>query len=312
MITRLIASAMRRPLHHTLIFHRVLAHADPMNSGEPTAAWFAQLMKMLSENFEVIDLAEALGRASAGELAGPTVSITFDDGYADNYAVALPILQRFGLPATFFVASGFLDGGRMWNDSIIETVRRLPEGRLQVDMPGEEVFTLSDWVSRREAAARIITAWKHLPLNKRQEKVERFAARVADLPDDLMMTTGQLRNLALTPQVTIGGHTRTHPILATLPAAAALAEIRDGKADLENKLQRELTLFAYPNGKYGKDYREEHAALARRVGFHAAVATDWGTLDAATDPFAIPRFTPWHRNLIRFSVDLARCHYGWI
>ena len=118
--------------------------------------------------------------------------------------------------------------------------------------------------------------------------------------------------LVVTPQVTNGGHTRTHPILATLPEAAALAEIQNGKSDLEDKLQRELTLFAYPNGKYGRDYREEHAALARRIGFRAAVATDWGTLDTATDPFAIPRFTPWHRNLIRFSVDLARCHYGWL
>jgi peptidoglycan/xylan/chitin deacetylase (PgdA/CDA1 family) len=312
MIERLAAFAMRRPRHHTLIFHRVLRDVDPMSPGEPTADWFRRLVAMLAANFQVISLQEAVRRAAAGELSGQTVSITFDDGYADNFTIALPILQAFGVPATFFVASGFLDGGRMWNDSIIETIRRLGDGPHEVDVPGTDHFDLSDWDSRRRAAAAIITAWKHLPPAERQARVDALAGRVKELPGDLMLSTEQLRALAGSPGVTIGGHTRTHPILASLGEVQAREEIENGKSDLEDKLQCALSLFAYPNGRLGQDYRPEHAKLVREAGFRAAVSTDWGTLDASTDRFRVPRFTPWHKNLRRFAMDLTRCHYGLI
>ena len=308
----LIAASMRRARHHTLIFHRVLRDVDPMSPDEPTAAWFRDLLRMLTRHFEIISLQQAVHRAHAGDLNGRTLSITFDDGYADNFLVALPILVEFGAPATFFVASGFLDGGRMWNDSIIETMRRLPNGPHEVDLPDGGTFELTDWPSRRAAAAATIAAWKHLPQTQRQASVEALAARVPALPDDLMMTTAQLRELADAPGVTLGGHTRTHPILAVLDEESARAEIVGGKQDLEGLVQKELRLFAYPNGRRDRDYRDEHARLAKEAGFDAAVATDWGTLDAKTDPYAIPRFTPWHSNLIRFSIDLARCHHGWL
>lgn len=312
MIPKLAALAMRRARHQILIFHRVLSEHDPMSPGEPTADWYRHLVKMLTASFEIISLDEALSQAEAGRLSGRTLSLTFDDGYADNYTVALPILEEFGAPATFFVASGFIDGGRMWNDSIIETVRRLDPGTHQIDLPGMETFEISDWSSRRHAAASIITAWKHLPPAERQLRVDELAARAADLPTDLMMTIAQLRALAASRCVTIGGHTRTHPILASQSDAQARDEIEAGKRDLEGWIQREITLFAYPNGKLGRDYLPQHAGLVRQAGFKAAVATDWGTLDTSTDRYAIPRFTPWHKNLSRFSIDLARCHHGLI
>jgi len=310
MIAGLASLLMRRARHQTLIFHRVLQQPDPMSPNEPTADWFRGLIRMLALNFEIIGLSEALDRAAEGSLSGRTLSITFDDGYADNYTVALPILQEFAAPATFFVASGFIDGGRMWNDTIIETMRRLDEGRYEIDVPGQSACELTDWDSRRTAAALVITAWKHLPPAERQARVDDLARRIGDLPTDLMMTRGQLRALSATPGVTVGGHTRSHPILAALSPGEARDEIEGGKHDLEAMLQRELTLFAYPNGKFAHDYRAEHASLVKEAGFGAAVATDWGTLDASTDRFAVPRFTPWQRQLDRFALDLVRCHYG--
>jgi len=312
MIRRLAALAMCRARHQVLIFHRVFDRPDPMHPSEPSAEWFRALVRMLATDFELLSLSAAVQRAGEGRLSGRSLSITFDDGYADNATVATPILAEFNAPATFFVASGFLDGGRMWNDSIIETVRRLDQGRHTIDGPSPIVFELSDWESRRRAAESIITAWKHLPLADRQANVDRLATRVAELPSELMMSSDQLRAMAHTPGVTIGGHTRNHPILAKLDAAEARSEIEDGKRDIEGLVQQEVTLFAYPNGKQVADYHVEHADLVRQAGFQAAVATDWGTLDAQTDRFTIPRFTPWHKNLARFSIDLARCHHGLI
>jgi peptidoglycan/xylan/chitin deacetylase (PgdA/CDA1 family) len=58
--------------------------------------------------------------------------ITFDDGYADNVEVALPILLRYEIAADFFVSTGFLDGGRMWNDTVIEAFRATPLDRVDL------------------------------------------------------------------------------------------------------------------------------------------------------------------------------------
>jgi len=309
-IPALTASLMRRPRHHTLIFHRVVRERDVMSPNEPTAAWFDRLIAMLAKTFETISLHEAVDRASAGKLSGRTVSVTFDDGYADNYTVALPILERHAVPATFFVASSFLDGGRMWNDSILETFRRLGDGKHDIDLPGVGRVELSDDASRRAAAIQTIAAWKHLPPDQRETNVDALSQQVEALPSDLMMTSDQLRALSASRYATIGGHTRSHPILAAIPEAEALQEITGGKKDLESILQEEIKLFAYPNGRSGEDYRQEHERMVGDAGFDAAVATDWGTLDAATDLYAIPRFTPWNTKLSRFAIDLARCHYG--
>ncbi len=312
MIGSLARSVMRRPRHITLIFHRIMAARDPMSPSEPDTAWFDNLVGYLVRRFEIIPVREALARARNRELDGRTLSITFDDGYADNLTQALPVLEKHAAPATFFVASGYIDGGRMWNDSIIETLRRLPEGTAEVEGFEEGALPIDGWDSRHAAATRIIHAWKHLPPAERQDRVDRLAARITGLPDDLMMTREQLRQLASSACAEIGGHTRSHPILAAIDGASALAEIEGGKRDLEDWLQREVRIFAYPNGKKGRDYGPEHAEIARAAGFEAAFATDWGTLDAATDPFAIPRFTPWHRGLDRFTLDLVRCHHGLI
>jgi peptidoglycan/xylan/chitin deacetylase (PgdA/CDA1 family) len=281
-----------------------------MSPNEPTTAWFRGLIAELAARFDIISLSEAISRADAGELRGRSLSITFDDGYADNFTAALPVLEAFAAPATFFVATDFLDGGRMWNDSIIETFRRLPEGIYELELPDSPQLKLSDWDSRRTAANLTIHAWKHLPPAERQARVDALAGRVSGLPTDLMMSSEQLRAMAGSPWAAIGGHTRSHPILCALPEDQARKEIKGGKEDLEGWLQREVELFAYPNGKRGRDYAAAHADLVKDAGFRAAVATDWGTLDASTDRYAIPRFTPWRQNLARFSIDLARCHLG--
>ena len=80
-------------------------------------------MRFAKANFNVISLADGVAGLKRGCLPPRALSITFDDGYRDNHDIALPILLQLGLPATFFVATGFLDGGRMFNDTVIEAVR---------------------------------------------------------------------------------------------------------------------------------------------------------------------------------------------
>lgn len=289
-----------------LIFHRVLAEPDPLFPEELTSAGFAELCGWLSRWFNVLPLPDAVQRLREGRLPPRAAALTFDDGYADNHDVALPVLQRAGLPCTFFVAVGFLDGGRMWNDSVIEAVRGTRSTRLEIAdlLPGLLPLPCTSPAERRASIEQIIARTKYLEPAERLVQVSRIAERAgAALPDNLMMTREQVRALHRAG-MTIGAHTVNHPILARLPAAEARREVEDGKHELERIIDAPVRLFAYPNGKPGVDYNAESVAIVKAAGFDAAVSTAWGVATAASDPMQLPRFTPWDRTPRRFALRM--------
>jgi peptidoglycan/xylan/chitin deacetylase (PgdA/CDA1 family) len=289
-----------------LIYHRVLPHKDALFPSEVDAAEFSAQIGMLKSRFNVLPLLEAVRRAKDGTLPPRAAAITFDDGYADNAEVALPILQQHGLHATFFVATGFLNGGRMWNDSVYELVRHAPDGVLDATPLGLGAHPLHTLAERRQAIPALISQLKYLPMTRRQEQVDQLVqlAGVA-LPDDLMMTSAQVRKLHA-GGMAIGAHTVNHPILARLPDAEAREEIAQGKLALEDMIGASVQLFAYPNGKPGEDYEARHVAMARELRFEGAVSTSWGASRGRPDPFQLPRFTPWDRSRLRFVLRMAR------
>jgi len=97
-----------------LIYHRMLAAPDPILHDEIDADTFKQHATLLRSEFNALPLGEACTRLAHGSLPARAACITFDDGYADNEQIALPILKRLGLPATFFVSTGFSNDGIMF------------------------------------------------------------------------------------------------------------------------------------------------------------------------------------------------------
>src|SRR5206468_3278604 len=127
-----------------LIFHRVLPEFDPLMPDVHDAHQFDAVCRSLRRWFHVMPLDLAARRLAERSLPARSLAITFDDGYADNLEVALPILLRHGLTATFFVSTGFLDGGRMWNDTVIEAVRRTAHQELDLrDIAGTRLDNYS-------------------------------------------------------------------------------------------------------------------------------------------------------------------------
>ena len=287
-----------------LIFHRVHSVPDPLFPDEPDVARFEQIVLWLKEWFNVLPLDEAVVRLQQGNLPPRAAAITFDDGYADNFLCAHPILRKHGLPATFFIATGFLDGGRMWNDTIIESIRGVAVPEIDGKFLGLGVLPLKTLEEKRSTLARIIPAVKHLPTDQRADTVSRIAESCrANLPDDLMLSTQQLQQLRA-EGAGIGAHTVTHPILAKLDNAVAKREIADSRDQLEEILGERVGLFAYPNGRLGNDYSPPHAGIVKSLGFDAAVATNWGTCSKASDIFQLPRFTPWDSSRWRFGLRM--------
>lgn len=292
-----------QPRLSILIYHRVVPERDPMRPGEPTQAEFDWQMRLLAEQFTPLSLEEAARRLVDGSLPRRAVCVTFDDGYADNEQLALPVLARYGIPATVFVSTGYLNGGRMFNDTVIEALRNWREPVAALAELGLRDYPLATTADRREAAGDILTRIKHRDPAERQAIVDAIANGARGLPDDLMMSDDQVRALAAAG-VSVGAHTVSHPILAAVAPETAQREIRDSKAQLESLLQREIAVFAYPNGLPERDYGAEHRAMVQEAGFDVAVSTHWGVATPDSDILQLPRFTPWDRVPLRFGVRL--------
>lgn len=286
-----------------LVYHRVLPRPDPMYPDSPDVDAFAVQVATLAQDFHVLPLDEALALQQAGRLPRGAVSITFDDGFADNVTAALPVLLELGLHATFFIATGYLDGGFMFNDAVIEACRRAPPGRW---VTGVAELGDVDVVegSRVELAGRLIGSLKYLDCHARQVRAQQLLQSVrATMPVDLMMTRAQLRQLHACG-MHVGAHTRSHPILARLSPDEAEQDIAAGRVDLEDIIGGPVRLFAYPNGQPGRDYGLREVAMVRRLGFDAALSTSWGYADGATDRMQIPRVGSWG-DPWRFSARLV-------
>lgn len=291
----------------TFIFHRVLPNPDPIFPDEPDAARFDQMLGWIKSWFNVLPLDVAIDLFITQKLPPRAAAISFDDGYADNCTIALPILQKHGLPACFFIATGFLDGGRMWNDTVIESIRTCQDSHLDLTPIGLDNHPVRSIVEKRAAIEAIIGQIKYLPASERLALTNKLAeAALHSPPDDLMMTSEQVKKLYASG-MQIGAHTVSHPILARSSLTEARQEIAESKEFLEKLLQTRIRLFAYPNGKPVNDYLPEHANLVRELGFDAAVSTVSGAATLkGSDRYQLPRFTPWDKTKSRFGFRMLQ------
>ena len=126
--TTLFSPTGKRSKLSIVIFHRVLAEPDPLLGKGGDIVSFKRQLRYLVHSFNVLPLSESVSRLRDGTHPTRAACITFDDGYADNEEIALPLLMKFDLLANFFIATGFIDGGRMWNDTVIVSFRRARGG----------------------------------------------------------------------------------------------------------------------------------------------------------------------------------------
>ncbi|MCI0353753.1 MAG: polysaccharide deacetylase family protein [Acidobacteria bacterium] len=268
--------------------HRVLTPAEQRRSHSLPSivlsdATFARLLEYLQRNFRVLSLDDLLSPAPAGAPAAQCV-LTFDDGWLDNYTNAHGDLKRLGLPATILVATGLLEGqGYLWVERLRAAAAESGQGeQFCATLAG----LLHDGASPSDLHA-MIEGLKHMPAQARN----RILNQVLPPPDsttvnpvDSMMTWNQVRQMAV-EGVEFGGHTVTHPLLPFEDDFTVQQELSGCKRTLEEKLQRKVRAFAYPNGNW--DPRVRAAVIAAGYQCAFTVAPGWHGRDA--DPFTIHR-----------------------
>jgi len=289
-----------------LTYHRVLEMPDPILNQEIDVRTFIWHIQLLKRHFNVLPLATAVLHLQQGDLPERAICICFDDGYADNYTNALPILNLYNIPATFFIAVGFLDGGRMWNDSIIEAIRAAKTDVIDLEDLGLPRYPIANNSEKQQTVVSIIHKLKYLKHDERLAQVRRITERLAvELPSNLMMTTKQLQE-CFHRGIEIGAHTVNHKILSHLTLDEAEQEIKQSRDRLVTSLSTNIRFFAYPNGKSSLDYNKTHIAAVKKAGFIAAFTTEWGGAKKHHDIYQLPRIAPWDATPFRFSLRVLR------
>lgn len=270
-------------------FHRLAASkgwADlPNRNFYVDAGFLAGLLHYLRQTgWDVVTMDEAV-RRSAKPGGGRFVNFSIDDCYRDTAEAVVPLFRKFGVPVTLFVTAGIPDGTLPLSRAGLETI--LSERDRVTD--GGVTYELDTPKARRAAFAAVSRRWDGC--DAAREYLLFCAAHGADpaaLDRKHAITWAMLDDLRNDPLVEVGAHSISHPHIAGLSPAEALAEMKGSRERIERRFRRPVRHFAFPYGRRA-DCGPRDFALAREAGFASAATTIKGLLRSGADPYGIPR-----------------------
>jgi peptidoglycan/xylan/chitin deacetylase (PgdA/CDA1 family) len=299
-----------------LMYHRVAEEDIDPWSLRVTPEHFAEHLAVLRQHTQPMSLKELAQAHQEGKICARAVAITFDDGYANNLHQAKPLLEKYQIPATVFVATGYLEKpSEFWWDELENIVLqpgKLPEQlsltineqQYQCDLDTASNYSLEEaWQNRN------LPAWKSQPGSRlhfyyslwqqlqsltpeqRQpllEQIKAWANYQADTPrlSHRPLTVTELSEIEQGGIIELGAHTVNHPLLSQQPLEVQQQEIQQSKLDLERLLNHPVHSFAYPFGAY----QSETLPLVEEAGFKYACSTVETSVWHKSDRWQLPRF----------------------
>jgi peptidoglycan/xylan/chitin deacetylase (PgdA/CDA1 family) len=273
-------AALRRA--RSILQPRILMY-HVIGDHELSVRQFEWQLNFLRDYFEPVHLGTLVERLQAGSVTGREVAITFDDGVRNHFQVAWPLLQAYGVPATFFVCPGLTESGEwLWRTELRMRLRLMDDSARasaasNAGFTGHAVEPIMDWT-------------KQLPMDARRAFQRDIASRTRDFspPREQMerhapLTWEELRQMS-PALITIGSHTSSHPMLPTLDESALQDEIAGSRRTLEERLDRSVDLFCYPNGG-----NSEAVVAMVRQHYRAAVTTRKAAIAETEDLCKLPR-----------------------
>jgi peptidoglycan/xylan/chitin deacetylase (PgdA/CDA1 family) len=240
-----------------------------------------------------------------GQQSGRRIaSITFDDGYKDNFSYAFPLLKKHHVPATVFLTTGPIDSrSLLWWDKIAYVVTHATNDRLSLGELGD--YKLGDAVQRIAVGHEIISDLKTVPNEHRNEFTEELILGSgveipAEAAEEAMMTWEDIRAMH-SEGISFGAHSVSHPALASIPIEQATSEIRESKSQIQNHTDQRVDFFAYPNG----DFDSIIAKVVENCGFIGAVTAEPVWITRRTDRFKLGRMGIYWDDLGLFRIMLS-------
>jgi len=286
-----------------LYFHRVMPEPDPFCPDDWTADRFEELITGLNKYFSILSLDNAMAHLNNGTLPANALCLSFDDGYADNFEYAAPILQKVGAKGCFFVASEGTARGYLWNDKLAFILRETQHKTLTFN---ECTYDLTSLEKRANAYHSLVGIIKIQENGEREKALTYIKDRLGNYtPPRCMMTDKQLITLQNQGH-TIGAHTVTHSILSYQSDLVAKQEIEESISDLNSFLPKPVNFFAYPNGWYGKDFTTKHEDMLKQTSVEYGLATNDGGITTDTPHTCLPRFMPYRKDFNQFCISIKK------
>ncbi len=271
---------------------------------------FERQIRFLRNNFKLVSLQQGLGYLKQGLVDDqPWVAITIDDGFRDSYTHAWPVLQRYGVPATIFLATDFIDNGRPpWTTQLVEILDRTEAHVMEWPFRAD----LKNLVARSCIAQQLKNDWSSLPPVERFEKLTEFR-RNLHVDEEVHYSSLAWRqiNEMRADGVTFGSHTVYHSILPAVNSTVLVKELRESRNRLESELQEPCVLFAYPDGKHNRLSKE----ALESCGYQVAVTQDFGFNQHAEERLELKRIEiPYHdplpsfRGRVSFALTRSEFH----
>jgi peptidoglycan/xylan/chitin deacetylase (PgdA/CDA1 family) len=301
-----------------LLYHRVAELESDPQQLQVSASNFAAHLRTIKEIATPIPLPELVSNLHSGKVPARSVVVTFDDGAADNLLAAKPILEREDVPATIFIATGYMKTAReYWWDEVERLV--LQPGDLpstlsltinrQVHkwhLTAETNYSRADYEAhsswhatrtdeptlRQQLYRELINVLYPLGPDERFQQLDYLKQWAGDVTisrdTHRPLTVAEVKQLAASRHIEIGAHTVSHSMLSALPASQQRQEIEQSKADLEEILGSPVRSFAYPFGTLS-DYTSETVSLVRQLGFDCACSNFKDLVQPGDDVFQLPR-----------------------
>lgn len=263
------------------LFHRVCADRHM----GVTLPIFKSVIESIIRRFDVLSIDEACDYLAHGGRSKRYAVITFDDGYLDNYTLALPVLREYSVPATLFVCTGFIDSGYSNWDALDSALLARKDSVLDLRECGLGSHQFAQPEQRRAVLAHLHGALKNMAHEKMEMIVNRLTGGACPHLARTMMNWDELGEFSRTQRMTIGAHTITHPNLTSVAQDVMREEIRLSKILLEERLSMPVRHFAYPSGISSGAV----ADAVRAAGFTSASSVEEGVNFPGCDMFAIKR-----------------------
>lgn len=313
-----------------LMYHRIgEAASDPWGLCVSPKN-FAEHLEVLRGQVHPLRVQGLTEAVRSRHLPRKALAITFDDGYVDNLLYARPALEKEDIPATVFVATGYIGGTReyWWDDlerillqpgQLPETLElRVGDSEERIELGAARTLTEEQVVGSQgwrlpappptPRHALFHRVWQRLYESASADRAETLSALAAwasmtadPRPSVRPMTEAEIASLGLDGFIEIGGHSVTHPSLPNCPTATQRDEIFDSRRRLESILNRPVASFAYPHG----DHDASTEAYVREAGYSGACTTQPRAVRNRADPYRLPRCVVFNWDGDTFAKHLA-------
>jgi len=281
-----------------LMYHRVVDVETSPYHGIVSTDHFLQQMEFLHKISNPLSLIELKDAIKQKEIPTNSVIITFDDGYADNYTNAIPILTNFQIPATIFITSEYVGSKREYWWDELERIFILPE-KLPEKAPfmvGNQMLDLNFARFNKDQRIHLLRGMHGLLRScrpgDRQAILDGLLA-MSGLPENgredyRPMTEKEIITLSRNGLVDIGAHTMTHPVLSALSREEQQAEIIGSIRAVTEIIGKPVHSFAYPFGS-PQEINNDSLEIIRSTEIQTAVTTTPEKVNPESNLLALPR-----------------------